>query len=250
MFKTLQDVHKALQFLHSAGWVHRDVSAGNALRAGEVGKLADLEFAKCMDSNTTHEVRTGTLDFMACEVEAQTYLFKPSTGLPVDADFKLLTNVESTTQLQVPFRFNPLHDLESLWWILTWILYHHVDKMDSQPSSGQIACFRQLFPGRLNSRFPKFSSSISWGVLSASFRPAALVVDDMREQLRLAFTASETTMPPDYTDALGNLQFIFTKRFEAAVELSQNVNLYNPSFKRPRDEDALPETQDKKQPKV
>ncbi|KAI6140067.1 hypothetical protein EDD17DRAFT_1499893 [Pisolithus thermaeus] len=110
VFATLEDARKALQFLHSVGWVHRDVSGGNVLRWDKLGKLADLEYAKHMNSNTSHEVRTGTLDFMACEVEAQKYLFQPHGLLPYDDD-------DST-----PFRFNPLHDMESVWWIATWTL--------------------------------------------------------------------------------------------------------------------------------
>ncbi|KAI6016804.1 hypothetical protein BKA83DRAFT_1976580 [Pisolithus microcarpus] len=101
VFKTLMDIHKALEFLHSVDWVHRDISSGNVLCWGEMGKLAGLEYAKRMDSNTAHEVRTGTLDFMACEVETQRYLFEEHIGVlfvPVDC----------------PFRFNPLHDMESL----------------------------------------------------------------------------------------------------------------------------------------
>ncbi|KAI6024994.1 hypothetical protein PISMIDRAFT_673209, partial [Pisolithus microcarpus 441] len=74
VFATLEDARKALQFLHSVDGAHRDVGAGDVLRSGKIGKLADLEYAKRVDSNTTHEVRTGTLDFMACELEAQKYL--------------------------------------------------------------------------------------------------------------------------------------------------------------------------------
>ncbi|KAI6107327.1 hypothetical protein EV401DRAFT_1892131 [Pisolithus croceorrhizus] len=72
MFGTLLDAH---QVLDSLGWVYRDVSAGNVLRAGQAGKLADLEYANQVDSRTTHEVFMATLDFMTCEVEAQGYLF-------------------------------------------------------------------------------------------------------------------------------------------------------------------------------
>lgn len=82
MFATLEDARKALQFLHSVDGAHRDVGAGDVLRSGKIGKLADLEYAKRVDSNTTHEVRTGTLDFMACEVETQKYLFKPAKADP------------------------------------------------------------------------------------------------------------------------------------------------------------------------
>ncbi|KIK22815.1 hypothetical protein PISMIDRAFT_651298, partial [Pisolithus microcarpus 441] len=125
----------ALQLLRSVDWVHRDISTGNVLCFGGMGKLADLEYAKHMDSNATHEDRTGTLEFMASEVEAQQYLFQPRGGKPRREGRKC------------PFRFNPLHDMESLWWIATWTLYYHVDQGGSRPSSEQITQFHELFPG-------------------------------------------------------------------------------------------------------
>ncbi|KAI5993447.1 hypothetical protein EDD15DRAFT_2166988 [Pisolithus albus] len=138
--RTLVDVHKgllscsvlrswwltriaALQFLHRVDWVHRVISGGNVSRWGGMGNLADLEYAKRMDSNAAHETLTGTVDFMACEVETQAYLFELLAGKPRGKDRKL------------PFKFNRLHDMESLWWIATWALHYHV-------SGGQPAIVR------------------------------------------------------------------------------------------------------------
>ncbi|KAI6046786.1 hypothetical protein EDC04DRAFT_1249602 [Pisolithus marmoratus] len=58
VFETLEDARIALQFLHSVRWVHRDVSAGNVLRVGGMGKLAGLEYAKRMEAETIHDVQT------------------------------------------------------------------------------------------------------------------------------------------------------------------------------------------------
>ncbi|KIK15568.1 hypothetical protein PISMIDRAFT_114971 [Pisolithus microcarpus 441] len=49
--------------------------------------------------------------------------------------------------VKCPFKFNPLHDMESLWWIATWTLYYHVDQEGSWRSSEQITQFHKLFPG-------------------------------------------------------------------------------------------------------
>ncbi|KAI5993491.1 hypothetical protein EDD15DRAFT_2548104, partial [Pisolithus albus] len=136
-FKTLMDIHKALQLLHSIGWVHRALSTGNALHFGGMGKLADLEYAQYMDSSITHEVQTGTLEFMACEVESEEYLFAQVTVKAPGED-----------RNWCPFKFNPLHDMESLWWIATWTLFYHVDQKGCRPSSEQITEFYKLFPGR------------------------------------------------------------------------------------------------------
>ncbi|KAI6106368.1 hypothetical protein EDD16DRAFT_1745599 [Pisolithus croceorrhizus] len=160
-FETLEGVRKALEFLHSVDWVYRDVSGGNVLRWGELGKLADLEYAKRLDSNTTHKVRTGTLDFMACEVKVQKYLFTDSNAL--DEDFML------EEQIPLSFKFNPLHDMESIWWIATWILYYHVGEEGCQLSSDQIKCFLELFPGQLDSRTSAFLAPLTDVVLPISF---------------------------------------------------------------------------------
>ncbi|KAG1768025.1 hypothetical protein EV702DRAFT_1203461 [Suillus placidus] len=96
---------KALYYMHKAGWVHRDFSVGNAIWVGDIGKLGDFEYAKKIDSNTSHDVRTGTMHFMALEVESQKYLF-PQT----------LNHLLLDTDLSIdppPFRMNFLHDIES-----------------------------------------------------------------------------------------------------------------------------------------
>ncbi|KAI6040161.1 hypothetical protein EDC04DRAFT_2567491 [Pisolithus marmoratus] len=120
VFETLQDARKALQILYSVDWVHRDVSAGNVLHVGQMGKLADLEYAKHMDSKTSHEVLTGTLEFMPCEVEARKYLFTAHRPKPKGRTFK------------PPFKLNPLHDMESTRWIPIWVLYYHADQDGSR----------------------------------------------------------------------------------------------------------------------
>jgi hypothetical protein len=48
----------ALYYLHKSGFVHRDFSVGNVIRVGGVGKLGDFEYAKRIDSDISHDVRT------------------------------------------------------------------------------------------------------------------------------------------------------------------------------------------------
>lgn len=54
----------ALYYLHKAGWVHRDFSIGNVIWVVDdnvgIGKLGDFEYAKEVDSVTSHDVRTVT----------------------------------------------------------------------------------------------------------------------------------------------------------------------------------------------
>ncbi|KAF8833310.1 hypothetical protein BDN67DRAFT_870005, partial [Paxillus ammoniavirescens] len=75
VWETLFHAVSGLKYMHTAGWVHRDISVGNVLRHGNRGLITDLEYTKRTDSNQSYEVRTGTPDFMACEVEEQGYLF-------------------------------------------------------------------------------------------------------------------------------------------------------------------------------
>ncbi|KAG1884539.1 hypothetical protein F4604DRAFT_1574269 [Suillus subluteus] len=141
---------KALYYMHKAGWVHRDFSVGNAIWVvddnGGIGKLGDFEYAKKIDSKTSHDIRTGTMHFMAVEVERQTYIFRPPTSniRPLGADTDLPP--------APPFRMNFLHDIESVWWAFTWIFFYHTDTgtadaNDSFDVHAQWKEFQLAFPG-------------------------------------------------------------------------------------------------------
>ncbi|KAI5993946.1 hypothetical protein EDD15DRAFT_869456 [Pisolithus albus] len=140
----LQDARQALQFMHSVDWVHREVNATNVLRAGSMGKLADVDYAKHVDSLKYHallsDMSKEAPEFAACEVEVRNYLFISPSRWSLDIYFSS------------PFRFNPLYDTESLVWIPTWTLYYHVDQERSRPAEDHIRWFHTLFPGQ-SSRF-------------------------------------------------------------------------------------------------
>ncbi len=111
----------ALKYMAKKRYVHRDVSAGNILMCDGRAKLADLEFAKEYGSGQTSYVRTvspllltnnhylilfpqGTYSFMSGEVARGKYTYRP---------------------LHKVFLHNPVHDLESLWWVGVWCLMWH-----------------------------------------------------------------------------------------------------------------------------
>ncbi|KAG1768275.1 hypothetical protein EV702DRAFT_1282403 [Suillus placidus] len=132
---------KALYYLHKAGWVHRDFSVGNIIWVGDIGKLGDFEYAKQMDSNATHDVRTGTMHFMAVEVESQDYLFLPIIDPPPRG---------TRSPINPPFRMNFLHDIESVWWAFTWIFFYHTDTTTANAGhcfDTQWNQFQLAFPG-------------------------------------------------------------------------------------------------------
>ncbi|KAF8501187.1 hypothetical protein JB92DRAFT_882570 [Gautieria morchelliformis] len=118
-FLAMRDAAIALQLMATYRWVHRDISPGNILVCENVGLLSDLEYMK-QESDVTpaHNTRTGTINFMACEVAEEMYLF-------TRAPYK-----------DVPeFRHNPLHDLESLWWIAVWQIFYYTLPPDDSSSS-------------------------------------------------------------------------------------------------------------------
>ncbi|KAG1808933.1 uncharacterized protein BJ212DRAFT_1381557 [Suillus subaureus] len=135
---------KALSYLHKAGWVHRDFSVGNVIWVvddnGGIGKLGDFEYAKEINSITSHDVRTGTMHFMAVEVEYQEYMFFPQPSLPSG-------RISRGTGLppRPPFRVNFLHDIESVWWAYTWIFFYHTDTITANSSNS----FDLAFPGAI-----------------------------------------------------------------------------------------------------
>ncbi|KAG9033890.1 hypothetical protein FRB95_014093 [Tulasnella sp. JGI-2019a] len=58
-------------------------------------------------SNTLHDVRTGTWRFMAGEIASGRYHFRPARSIP-----------------RLPMH-NPLHDLESCWWGISWKIFRN-----------------------------------------------------------------------------------------------------------------------------
>ncbi|KAI5994025.1 hypothetical protein EDD15DRAFT_2367147 [Pisolithus albus] len=228
---TLQDARTALKFLRGVDLVYHDVSAGDVLPTAQICELADLEYAKHMDSDTERGLLTGTLGFMACEVEAQDYLYKCFQKIDKDSLDKWL---------QVPFRFNPLHDVESIWWIATWILYYHVDQEGDQPSPDQTEYFHKLFPGRLGVNFVAFSASKKFRVLPTSLHRAAHVVASMCMHLKRAYSASELSDERlDYTEPLAKLHSDFIGGFKSIIEHSAGIRLFRPTVKHPHQEDPF-----------
>ncbi|KAF8882556.1 hypothetical protein BD779DRAFT_1674902 [Infundibulicybe gibba] len=130
-----------LQLLYCAGWVHRDISSGNILAytvGGAVrGKLADLEYAKKFASNSENsDPKTGTPFFMPLEIQDQEYFSQPaSQGVP-----QVTYGMEPMTHAQVdrPVRFNFQHDLESLWWVLLWVITEGPDHTSSRKFADKI----------------------------------------------------------------------------------------------------------------
>ncbi|KAG6908561.1 hypothetical protein DXG01_004194, partial [Tephrocybe rancida] len=127
--RTLLDNIKGLVYLRKAGFVHRDMSAGNCLWHSDSckGKLSDLEYACAYSPLSDHEPLMGTPSFMAVEYQEQSYLFLPQPTLETveklfETDSEDLACLPGTWS--PPYRYNFYHDLESVFWIYAWFLHH------------------------------------------------------------------------------------------------------------------------------
>ncbi|PVF91349.1 hypothetical protein CPB86DRAFT_353309 [Serendipita vermifera] len=128
---------KALQAINAVGYIHRDVTAHNIILSADRsrGLLIDFEHAKEFSEMTAprskrRDYRSAESNFMAVEVAknlAPFLFYKVPTLNPLDQD---------TSKLQKTVRewfHYPLHDLESIWWILVWstLAFSETGSMDS-----------------------------------------------------------------------------------------------------------------------
>ncbi|KAF5355586.1 hypothetical protein D9757_012819 [Collybiopsis confluens] len=191
VFKTLSDLVDALDIIHNSGWVHRDISCGNVYWFHDPdggpsrGIVGDFEYAKRCDDLIEHQKRTGTSEFMAHEAALQEYDHVNYTRAP--------RGVKKAT-----FAHNPLHDLESLWWLLVYIFLHRDDKGEAakNPETRNDNADR-LFntgPGSIfRGMFMKDPGSIDLGStgVAHSFEPALRVAQDLAIELLVGYEGAE-----------------------------------------------------------
>ncbi|KAG2353907.1 hypothetical protein BDR07DRAFT_1307859 [Suillus spraguei] len=238
----------ALYYLHKAGWVHRDFSVGNAIWVEGVGKLGDFEYAKEIDSDSSNDVRTGTMHFMAVEVESQNYLFFPR---------------HAHHRQQPSFRMNFLHDIESIWWAFTWILFYHTDTKTANAdhsfeAHAQLKEYHSAFPGTVGqtSRLHFFlhtgqlQTKLENLLSKTCFNVCSPIIPDFAHALQDGYEKAEAKFPTlTLDDAL--LNDMHTKaatylndaqRRAGGIELCPLSNLLKQKRPRPGDETSLPPT--------
>lgn len=146
VLNALSDAMAGLEILHNLHLVHRDVTPSNLLVVNGIGKLSDLEYMKNFDgdgpaSNVAErslapkdpEHKTANKAFLAVEVEDNGYLFYEEH--PIDP----VTNERVTAKRPSDFQFNPLHDLESIYWIVLWVLIHRSTESVTSSAQQQLA---------------------------------------------------------------------------------------------------------------
>ncbi|KAF9069414.1 hypothetical protein BDP27DRAFT_726280 [Rhodocollybia butyracea] len=210
------EVVKALFVIHSAGWVHRDISGGNVYSYGNGGLLGDFEYARHRNDTRIHNVRTGTPFFMAAEALSHGYLFNSAklqasnlqahSPFDFDATIKTRSNIihrlDSASKDAPTFAYNPLHDLESVWWLIVYVLFFNddVNSPSSKPEDRQNNMSR-LFHGRMNDiqrfSFLKTNNQLraAKSYLSSTFGPALTILEDLSSILTTAYEASEQNYP-------------------------------------------------------
>ncbi|KAL7278832.1 hypothetical protein ACG7TL_007849 [Trametes sanguinea] len=130
--QALLDALLALQILFLVSWIHRDVSSGNILLFEGRGKLSDLEYAKEFNlsiGGRSSDRRTGTPIFMAWEVHSRTTIFKERIYVVDMAAYEAEETPEPSPLVDSTLH-NFQHDLESIWWILTWLVFTRIPGQD------------------------------------------------------------------------------------------------------------------------
>ncbi|OSD06923.1 hypothetical protein PYCCODRAFT_1431118 [Trametes coccinea BRFM310] len=239
--RAVLEAMECLALLHSLGWVHRDISAGNILLVhdgpDEVrGLLADFEYATEYGAEeSSHTTRTGTEYFMSIEVDDHEYLFMPKG--PSTAKFTpksdagqqklrfggLLKmkkdNVQPLTQdppPPLPFRYHPLNDWESIWWVAVYMVVNRVvepcDDSNLERLDTQREIARQLFytgSGRKHFFRPNFSALDNKlkSALDPRMQKIMTHLNGIRFDLHHAYTEVEAD-PTRYPDAERSLELI------------------------------------------
>ncbi|KAJ3843102.1 hypothetical protein F5878DRAFT_554632 [Lentinula raphanica] len=237
VIRALVEVIRGLLILQLVNWVHRDISGGNIywFAGSQMGLLGDFEYASRLEDARRHNVRTGTPFFMAAEAITNSYLFSSSSldlsedsvqvqPQEIDLDEARTKVSTPTSESSVPgtatlqFSHNPLHDLESVWWIFLYVLLFN----DDQRSCARDAQARQdkmneLFHGQLeaSSRLSFFKNAglmrQAGECLSRSFAPAIQILIEMAALLNAAYEKSEKRLPREIDRQFFNIHLKFLK---------------------------------------
>ncbi|KAI0671335.1 hypothetical protein C8Q78DRAFT_1078165 [Trametes maxima] len=126
----LYDCLLAVQILFLIRWIHRDISSGNLLFHQGHGKLGDLEYAKEFNLDVgkrSSDPKTGTPIFMAIEVQSGYRIYIPTQHSTSDDDLDEMLEKAETSGSGHVVRHNFQHDLESFFWIMTWLIVTRIE---------------------------------------------------------------------------------------------------------------------------
>ncbi|TDL27944.1 hypothetical protein BD410DRAFT_835207 [Rickenella mellea] len=222
-------------------WLHRDIStgAGNMLSYDGRGTLTDLEYINHRTLEETHDVpvRTGTMNFMSTGVTAKRYWYMskdPETKNAV-AEFlkaKTLEDLRANSNIRIrsppPFRYNPFHDIESMWWTACWFIFSNAIRDAGNNLEEQVKDAYELFPGTLTgglrATFFMNGSGISThcASLPAQFYSIGMELDDLRLHLVSRYKEVESHKN---IGRIGSLTADSTEIYELFEAVFENLSL-------------------------
>ncbi|EED84056.1 predicted protein [Postia placenta Mad-698-R] len=266
IFYILINAAGALIALHDVGWVHRDMSIGNLLGFVLNGvlccKLSDLEYATMLGDSMGHEIRTGTRSFMSVEVYDLEYRFLPESqgaqpkpppkvaildriksiqlGKPENNDMPVRKKGRTVKGRTVPFRYNPLHDIESLWWVaIYFVLNTSVVKVGGEPPSMDASQRGHYFSQKMYTEFLARSSHARFMALRyetdlkkqmvylhTAIRGIAIKLNEIREQLVSCYLEAEQDLGAiDHTVGHDLLYNVFITLFGKIISKLQEKDI-------------------------
>ncbi|KDQ28419.1 hypothetical protein PLEOSDRAFT_157727 [Pleurotus ostreatus PC15] len=181
--------------------IHRDISTGNILYDGQNGRLEYVTFYDDEPNTTTHNVKTGTLQFMAVEVFNGRYHYRDDE----DDSFLVPIPAPGSDVPDHPFRHNILHDLESIWWLVMCTVLSYIPDIfvaDAKAlADHENACY-SLFSSdlgvvgierrnALEDKYPGFAKSIAESPLKTVYS----LVLHFRYTIRRSYRTVEKSLP-------------------------------------------------------
>lgn len=214
----------------------------------------------------------GTSPFIALEVDLQAYRFyRPSSStlskMTTDpretalADKELLPFPTESLEPEVmdalaerfKFRYNPLHDMESLWWVAVYLVLKRevapgTTVMESEvtwDSKAQQPYVRELLGTRRDAAFTQPGSFVGKlkPIVHPAVWPAVLVLDDLRIQLNNAYLDAEKDIPTIDNKCANTLYDMWIEQFIGTSRRAdlRDVMLKDFSSDKPKKTDNVPD---------
>jgi len=142
---------------------------------------------------------------MAVEVALGKYYFTTDSEDTVDQVFDVHMDKLFEIQLPTSFAYNPLHDIESLWWVLLWVVLSKVPSTTPSDDQDELRTHRdkvlEAFPQRGHGRR---GIVIKWGFtesyleyanhMTPAMRPYLLHLLRMKRVLTNSYYAAEAAL--------------------------------------------------------
>ena len=162
------------------------------------------------------------MHFLSVEIAGLSYLFAPITPAPTPEDTGRFSDIyQHSVQPELPWRFNHLHDLESLWWVAVWIVFNNrfggLDVSAFSPPESDVpptpqappdSIRKALFPSSFDNvhRRDFFITKFSYiQGLPEQYQTPFLALNALRTCLVMDYRAIQSTLPKSINlDASGD----------------------------------------------